>query len=176
MSLSQTTHLPAGTWQLDTNKSTVNVTVKKLGFITVSASLKVDSGTIQVDENGAVAAVDVALDASSYDSSNAKRDEHVLSDDFLAAASFPTISFNSKSVSPSSNGFSADGTITIKGKNSPVTLAVSDVNSSDASGSFTATADVDRRAIGIDKMPNFVIGQNLRIDIAAVATNAGAAQ
>jgi len=32
---------------------------------------------------------------------------------------------------------------------------------------FTATAVIDRKAIGVDKMPTFVIGQNLELTLNA---------
>lgn len=170
--MTNATQLPEGTWELDTNSSTVTVTVKKLGFITVAGDLSINSGTIQIDESGAVTAVSVSLDAASYDSSNAKRDEHVRSNDFLSAEGFPTIGFQSTSVSKSGDGYEASGSLTIKGEQSPIVLAVSEVNFDNQKGSFSAGAKVSRKTIGVDKMPGFVIGQNLLLSVSATAIRA----
>ena len=91
-----TTQLPAGTWQLDTGATTVNVSVKKLGLFTIPATLAVASGTIEIDANHEVAGVDITVDASSYSSKNAKRNKSVLGSDFLDADNHATISFRTK--------------------------------------------------------------------------------
>ncbi len=111
-------------------------------------------------------------DAASYTSKNPKRNDHVTSADFLDATNHPEIVFTAQAVTPSGAGYTAEGTVTIKGRTSPLELAVSDVAVDGATGSFTATATVDRKAVGVDKMPSFVIGRTLTIDIAATATKA----
>lgn len=166
------TQLPAGTWELDASSSTVTATVKKLGFITVAGTLDISHGAIEIDPEGTVTAVTVSLAAASYDSSNDKRDEHIRSEDFLGAPTHPSISFQSSTVKQRGGGYDASGVITIKGKQFPITLAVSDVAFDDARGSFSAEAEVNRKEIGLDKMPTFVIGQNLRLSISATAVRA----
>lgn len=161
------TELPTGTWQIDPAATTVNVTVKKLGMITVAATLDVASGSVTIDDAGAVAAVDVVADASSYTTGNKKRDEHVASADFLDVANYPTITFTTKAVAAKGGSYSTTGNVTIKGKPSPVEFVISNVNVSGDRATFTATGTADRKALGVDKMPTFVIGQNLALDISA---------
>ena len=84
------TQLPSGTWQLDTSATTVTVSVKKLGFFAVPATLDVSSGSIEIDDDHQVTNVDIVVDASSYASKNAKRNEHVLGPDFLDTKNHPT--------------------------------------------------------------------------------------
>ena len=135
--------------------------------VALDADLAVTSGTIEIDENHQVVNVEIVLDPSSYSSRNAKRNEHVISQDFLDVEAHPSIVFQTNTVSASGEGYKASGTATVKGKTSPIDVTVTDVSFSDTTGSFTAAAVIDRKAVGIDTMPTFVIGQNLNVTINA---------
>lgn len=162
--------LPSGTWVLDTSATTVTISVKKLGFIEVPATLTVSSGTIDIDDDHRVTGVDIVADAASYTSKNPKRNEHVVGSDFLDAANHATIGFQASRVVSGASGYTADGTVTIKGKSAPIAVVISDVAVDGDRGSFTATATIDRNEIGVDKMPSFVIGRNLQLSVSAAAT------
>jgi polyisoprenoid-binding protein YceI len=84
--------LPTGTWVLDTSATTLAVSTKMMLAFTVPATLTVTSAAIEIAE-GQVVTVDVTVDASSYTSKMAKRNEHVVSPDFLDAAKYPEIQF-----------------------------------------------------------------------------------
>ena len=160
-----TTQLPAGTWQVDTGATTVNVSVKKLGLFTIPATFAVTSGTIEVDANHEVTGVNITVDASSYSSKNAKRDKHVVGSDFLDTDNHATINFRAEHVSSAdasntSATYTSAGVVTIKGQSSAVDVAIAGV---------TATATVDRKAIGVGKLPTFVVGQDLQLEVAAIA-------
>lgn len=163
------TTLPTGTWTLDSS-STVSVTVKKMGFITVVGTLDITSSSIEIDTNNQITSVDVVVDAGSYNSSNAKRDNHVHGNDFLDVENHETISFSTGAVTPASSGYQSTGSLTIKGQTSPIEVLITDVAVNETSGSFNATATVDRKKIGVDKMPSFVIGQNLLLAVSGKAT------
>lgn len=164
------TQLPIGTWELDTSATTVTVSVKKLGFIPVPATLDVMSGSIEIDDDRHVTNVDIVVDASSYASKNAKRNEHILGPDFLDTENHPTISFRTGRITPRSGGYTSNGTVTVKGQSSPIDVTISDVEVSGANGSFTATAEVDRNVLGVDKMPGFIVGRNVQLTVDAKAT------
>lgn len=165
-----TTQLPTGTWTLDPTATTITVSVKKLGLLTVPATLDVVSGTIDIDDDHHVTNVNVNADATSYTSKNAKRNEHVLSGDFLDAEAHPTIAFRTEKVTPTGNGHASNGTVTVKGRTAPIDVTISNVETTGTTGSFVATATVDRNTLGVDKMPSFVIGRHLDITVNAVAT------
>ena len=167
-----TTSLPTGTWQLDTSATTITVAARKMGMFTIPAKLTVTSGSIEIDDNHNVVNVDVVADASSYTSKNAKRNEHVLGEDFLDASTHPTISFRTGAVASGDAGYRANGTVTIKGQTSPIDVTVTDVQFTDSDGSFTAAATIDRNAVGVDKLPTFVVGRNLELTVSAKATRA----
>lgn len=164
-----TTQLPTGTWQLDPSATTVTVSVKKLGFINVPATLAVTSSSIEIDDDHQVANVDIVVDAASYASKNAKRNEHVLGPDFLDVENHPTIAFSTGRVAPGSAGYTSNGTVTVKGQSSPIDVTISDVEVSGTNGSFAATATVDRNALGVDKMPGLIVGRNLQLTVDAKA-------
>ena len=169
-----TTQLPAGTWQVDTGATTVNVSVKKLGLFTTPATFAVTSGTIEVDANHEVTGVNITVDASSYSSKNAKRDKHVVGSDFLDTDNHATINFRAEHVSSAdasnpSATYTSAGVVTIKGQSSAVDVAIAGVEVTGDAGSFTATATVDRKAIGVGKLPTFVVGQDLQLEVAAIA-------
>jgi polyisoprenoid-binding protein YceI len=91
-----------------------DMTVKKIGLFTVPATLAGTSGTIEINDTHQVAEVEVAVNTSSYASKNAKRDEHVLGPDFLDTETHPTITFQTVSVTPGSDGYTSNGTVAVK--------------------------------------------------------------
>ncbi|MEM9034537.1 MAG: YceI family protein [Actinomycetota bacterium] len=162
--------LPDGTWRLDPSATTVTVTAKNFLFRTVPATLQVDAGSITV-EGGAVTGVEISADAGTYDSGNAKRDEHVRSADFLDAEAHPLLTFRCGGVESSAGGYRTDGTVTVKGESFPLAVEISDVEAGPDGGTFVATATVDRKAIGVGKMPSLMIGRDLQLTVRAVATS-----
>ena len=161
--------LPTGTWRLDPSQTTVTVTAKKLGFFTVPATLAMSSGTIEIDADHQVTAVDVVADASSYTSKNAKRNEHVVSADFLDANNHPELRFRTGKVTRTATGYRADGSVAVKGQASPIDVDITEVDVDAGRGSFVATATIDRTAIGVDKLPSLVIGRELQLTVTATA-------
>ncbi len=71
--MTTTTALPTGTWQLDTSATTVTVSARKMGMLTVPADLTVTTGTIEINDSHDVVSVNIAADAASYKSKNGKR-------------------------------------------------------------------------------------------------------
>jgi len=162
-----TTPLPSGTWTLNPAATTITVTAQKMKFITVPATLAVKSGTIEI-ANGSVSRIEVVADAASYKSSMGQRDKHVRSSDFLDVEAHPNITFSAQG----GDAHNVAGTVEIKGLTSPIDFAITDLIINDGSASFNAAAVVDRKKAGVDKMPTFVISQDLVIAVTATATKA----
>lgn len=160
--------LPTGTWRIDPAQTKVSVAVRKLGLFTIIGDLTVTDGTISLD--GTTAKIDVTADAASYASPMAKRDEHVQSVDFLDVGQFPTIRFTGETLTSDATGDRhVAGELTVKGQTAPVDFRVVDIDAGADTASFTATATVDRTALGLNKMPSFVIGKTLDITVSAHA-------
>ena len=156
--------LPDGIWNLNPDATTLTVTTMKMKVITVPATLTVTSGTITVG-NGNVTEVQIAADASSYKSSQKLRDKEVLGGGFLDAGQYPTITF------AAANGSAEQvaGEVTVKDKTAPLTFTISALNIDGDTATFTATAKVDRIALGVTRMPAFVIANELDIVVQATA-------
>jgi polyisoprenoid-binding protein YceI len=84
------------------------------------------SGTVTLDDqNPAQSAFDLKISASSVDTANPKRDNHIKSPDFLNAKQFPTITFKSKSVSAGEKDvYEVQGDLTLHGVTKPITVKV----------------------------------------------------
>ena len=75
------------------------------------------------DKDAAKSSVDVTIKTASISTNNDRRDNHLRSNDFFAADSFPTITFKSTKVTPAGeNKYKVDGNLTIRGITKPVTL------------------------------------------------------
>lgn len=159
--------LPAGTWRLDPDRTTITVTATKLGVFTVPATLTMSAGTIEIGSEHQVACVEVVADAGSYTSRNAKRNDHIRGADFLDADNHPDLLFTAEQVRRVAHGYQTAGSVTIKGETFPLEVDISDVGFDAGSGSFVATATIDRDAVGVGKLPSLVIGRNIDLSVAA---------
>ena len=76
-------------------------------------------------ENPAKSSVEFTIQATSIDTDNNNRDEHLRSPDFFEVAKYPTITFKSKSVKPKSKTeFDVTGDFTMHGVTKEITLPV----------------------------------------------------
>ncbi|MDR3636102.1 MAG: YceI family protein [Isosphaeraceae bacterium] len=74
------------------------------------------SGTFALDESDPSQSVlDFQVKAASIDTGNAMRDKHLKSPDFFNAVQYPVISFKSKSVTKTADGYEATGELTLHG-------------------------------------------------------------
>jgi polyisoprenoid-binding protein YceI len=98
MAISQST---ATRWKIDPGHSTVEFAVKHLMVTTVKGRFRTLDGSFIWDEaHPEASSVTVTIDASSIDTGNAQRDEHLRSGDFFDVERFPTITFRSTQVEP----------------------------------------------------------------------------
>lgn len=165
-----TTQLPVGTWYVSPSTTSVTLTATKLGFLTVPAEFAVDAGQIEVGPDNTITSVAFTIEAGSYSSANPKRNEHVVSADFLDAETHQLITFESTDVSASGTGYAASGNVTIKGQTSPMVVDVHNVRVKGDHATFDAHATIDRNAIGISTMPSFIVARELKLS-ASVATS-----
>jgi polyisoprenoid-binding protein YceI len=144
----------AGTWEIDTIHSEVSFVVRHLVVSKVRGRFDRFGGTIVTDEDLARSSVNVTIDASSVNTNEPTRDNHVRSADFLDVENFPNITFISTAVRSDAGAYFVDGDLTIRGTTRPVTLDV-ELNGfiPDPSGGtrvgFSATSEVDRDDFGV---------------------------
>lgn len=124
-----TSAMAADTYAIDPNHTYPNFTVNHLGFSTLHGRFGKTSGTITMDDKRTNGSVAITIDAASVDTGMKKRDDHLRSPDFLDAAEFPEIAYQSTRVTfNGNNGATVEGNLTIKGVTKPVTLNVHSIN------------------------------------------------
>lgn len=116
----------AATWQIDPAHSGANFSLKHMMISTVRGDFSKVTGTVEYDgKDVSTIKADVTIDASTVDTRDAKRDEHIKGADFLDVAKFPTITFKSKKVVPAGPGkLQLVGDLTIHGVSKEVALDV----------------------------------------------------
>jgi polyisoprenoid-binding protein YceI len=144
----------AGTWDIDTVHSEVSFVVRHLVVSKVRGRFDRFSGTIVTDENLDRSSVNVTIDASSINTNEPNRDNHVRSADFLDVEHFPNITFRSTAVRNEGGRFFVDGELTIRGETRPVTLDVEangftpDLRGGTRAG-FSASTEINRNDFGV---------------------------
>ena len=121
--------IPAGTWEVDPNQSSVEFQVKHVVISTVTGRFPVFAGALEVREDGALHAHGM-VQVASIDTHERKRDEHLRSADFLDARVYPQIRFASTEITPAGGtSLRITAELTIKGQARPVefTAEVGDV-------------------------------------------------
>ena len=173
----------AATWQIDPAHSNVSFSVRHMMVSNVRGEFTKVSGTVEGDEKTPTQAViNATIDATSINTREAKRDDHLKSPDFLDVAKYPTIIFKSKKIEPSGSGqFKVTGDLTLHGVTREVVLDVSDVTPSikDPMGKTRAgahaTTKVDRKDFGINWSKTMdggglLVGNDVDISIDVEAT------
>jgi polyisoprenoid-binding protein YceI len=144
----------AGTWDIDPAHSEVSFVVRHLVVSKVRGRFDRFSGTIITDADLDRSSVTAAIDASSINTNEPNRDNHVRSADFLDVENFPNITFRSTAVRSEGGRFFVDGELSIRGATRPVTLDV-EVNgfTPDHRGGtragFSASTEINRDDFGV---------------------------
>ena len=114
------------TWVVDPMHSEVQFKIKHLVISTVTGSFKKFDGKVITEEgNFNNAKIDFTMDATSIDTNQPQRDEHLKTGDFFAADLYPQIIFSSTSfVSTGSSNYKMVGNLTLRGVTKPVELSV----------------------------------------------------
>jgi polyisoprenoid-binding protein YceI len=164
-------------WHFDPAYTTVEFSIRNLWF-KVKGRFKDLEGAIVLDEEDVSrSSVTATIRAGSIDTGNKRRDAHLLLKSFFEVENFPEIEFKSTRVARGRDRDSLDleGELTIKNKTVPIALAVNEMDRSrsprgDEFVYYSATADIDRCAFGINYGRGF-IGRRLRVNINVQASN-----
>jgi polyisoprenoid-binding protein YceI len=117
----------ADDFEIDNSHTSVIFGVSHLGYSFTYGRFNKVSGKFTLDPKGPEAsAFQVAIDASSVDTNDSKRDEHLRGPDFFNAGEFPVISFKSTKVegkrTESGVTLLVTGDLTLHGVTKPITL------------------------------------------------------
>jgi polyisoprenoid-binding protein YceI len=150
------TFIEPGTWAIDASHSTVGFVARHLMVSKVRGRFGTVDGTITIADDPFQSSVSATVDASSIDSGDAKRDEHLRSADFFDVETYPTISFQSTKVEDRGDGtYALTGDLTVHGVTRAVTWDLEyDGTAKDPWGGtragFSASTDVNRKDWGLE--------------------------
>ncbi len=146
---------PAGTYVLDTAHTRLGFAVRHMAVSKVRGGLNTFEGTLVIGEDPLDSTVEVAIDATSVDTRDEARDNHLRSNDFFDVENHPKWTFVSTAIRPTGDDqWEVDGDLTIRGVTRPVTLhTVFEGVVRDPYGNlrlgFTATTSIDRNEFGV---------------------------
>jgi len=111
------------TWKIDPAHSAAEFSIRHMGLSNVHGHFGGVNGSITLDPADlSKSSVNATVDVTTVDTGVAPRDQDLKTDKFFDAAKFPTMTFVSKSVTKSGDGYSITGDLTLHGVTKPVVL------------------------------------------------------
>ena len=161
------------TWVSDPNHSEVDFSIIHMSVSKVHGRFGNVKATIvynQADPTKSTVTATIGVDT--VDTGVEQRNNHLKSPDFFDAATMPTATFTSTSVTKNGNHLTVTGNLTLHGVTKPVVLDVEGPNGSmnDPKGQvhsgFSATTTIDRTAFGVGpKFAAVMLGDDVSLDI-----------
>jgi len=144
-------------WSIDPAHSAAHFSVRHLMISNVRGEFSKLSGTVVLDSADPTrSTVEVSADASTINTREPQRDEHLRSADFLDVANHPTITFRSKRIVPEGpDHYKLMGDLTIRGVTKEVTFDVEGPTPpvkdpwGNVRAGVTATAKINRKDFGL---------------------------
>ena len=170
-------------WTIDPVHSSVEFAILHMAIAKTRGRFKHLRGEIETNDDGSLNAVNLSIEAESIDTGDFRRDAHLTSPDFLDAARYPILVFQSTRVDALGNGrYLVRGDVTIRNRTRPIALEVVTTSPvEDAGGGrragARAEAQISRGEWGIDwnyPLPSggLLVGDTVwfTIDVEAVAS------
>lgn len=111
------------TWHFDAHHTAANFTIKHMMISNVNGTMHGATGTAEYDGKDLKSLkVEAQLDATTIDTGEPKRDEHLKSPDFFDVAKYPTVTFKSKRVEEKNGKYALVGDLTLHGVTKEVAL------------------------------------------------------
>ncbi|HEY8271753.1 MAG TPA: YceI family protein, partial [Pseudobdellovibrionaceae bacterium] len=116
------TKVPEGNYKLDVSHSKVGFEVNHLVVSTVEGKFSDFEGMINIDPKLEKSKVDITIKATSINTDNKDRDEHLRSPDFFDVKKYDKLTFKSKKISGTPEALKVAGDLTLHGVTKPVVL------------------------------------------------------
>ena len=165
-------------WRIDPQHTSAQFAVKHLMISTVRGEFHNVTGTIAWDDQDITkSVVDVTIDATTVDTREPKRNDHLKSPDFFDVAKYPTITFKSRRVEQAAPGkLKITGDLTIHGVTKEVVLDVEGPTAAikdpwgNARVAASATTKINRQDFGVKWNANIdgggvVVGDDVNVTI-----------
>lgn len=112
-------------WNLDPAHSSIEFSVRHMGFATVRGRFKTFAMDVESDDQDRLSRVEATIEARSVDTGEPQRDQHLRSADFLDAERFPELRFAGTRIEAlDRNRYRVTGDLTVRGEARPVTFDV----------------------------------------------------
>ena len=153
-----TSQAPSPTqWQIDPAHSAAHFSVRHLMISNVRGEFGKVSGNVVLDPSDLTkSTVEVSVDATTINTREPQRDEHLRSADFFDVANHPAITFRSKQITAAGAGrFKVTGDLTIRGVTRAVTFDVDGPTPpvkdpwGNVRAGVSATAKINRKDFGL---------------------------
>lgn len=161
-------HAQSSTWKIDSAHSAANFTIRHMGISNVHGRFGGVAGEIVLDPADLTkSSVKATIDTTTVDTGVAQRDTHLKSPDFFDVAKYPTMTFVSKSVTKSGDGYIVTGDLTMHGVTKQVDLTL-DAPSGEITMNkqlrrgFDATTTIKRADFGLTFGPT-MIGDEVQV-------------
>lgn len=169
-------------WNFEPGHTGAEFAVRHMMVTIVRGSYKNIQGTLQFDPaDPSASTVEVRMDAASFSTKEAERDEHLRSADFLDVKNHPHITFRSTSVEVTGfHQYKLNGNLTMRGVTRPVSLDVEysgpvQTPFEDTRIDFLAKTRINREEFGVSwnsAMPGggIVVGKDvfITLDVEAI--------
>lgn len=116
--------IPSGKWTLVPEESHIGFEVTRAGIHKVKGKFKEYTATVHAGDTVSEFSVEAVIQAASFDSGDADRDEKVKSAKFFNVAKYPELKFNSTELKQDGDNFQLTGHLTIHGFTKYVTFDV----------------------------------------------------
>ena len=165
-----TTPLPVATgrWVVDPARSGATISFGNFGVRTVTGSVPVLAGTLEVTDGGRPRRLSAELDLSAIDTGHARRDADLRKPSLLDLDTHPVLTYEAEEFELGPQGWSARGVLGARGTSCPVTVLGVPAGTEDPTRSLhlVGTAVVDRTALGI-RAPRLLIGREVSVVVDA---------
>ena len=150
-------HALNGDWELDPAHTRIGFSARHAMVTTVRGSFNDVTGRLYADlDDMAKSYAEVVLKASSVDTRNQQRDDHLRSPDFFDVEKWPDIRFESTQIEEvEENAYMVSGNLTIRDVTKPVTIPIELIGvQTDAMGAlragFEGSRRINRRDFGLE--------------------------
>jgi polyisoprenoid-binding protein YceI len=163
-----------GEWVLDQDATRVEFhSTSMWGLAKVHGRFTSVSGEGSVGPDGAVTG-ELAVEASSLDTKNSRRDKHLRSKDFFDVTRHPTVTYAVDGISPQDgNRVEIDGALTARGQRRPLRFTAAVTEATADAVTVEAELDVDRSQFGMTWSPLKVASMHNRVVVNARFRRAG---
>ncbi len=157
-------------WRLDPTRSSVEFHVPHFwGLARVKGHFESYEGTLDL---GADPAIELTIDATSLDTGNAKRDQHLRSADFFDAERHPYVRFVSDSTVPDGDALKVRGRLHARGSEIPLEIDAR-IDQVDGELEIEATTNAPHRALGMTWNPLRIVRRHSRLLVKGRLERAG---